>query len=325
MTMVAADTPLFIKTLRGHTASMIISLSEEFDNLAKKVWRASEKCDLKSGQPNGANLPSFYLSCGGRLVDADNFQDLLQPYCTLTIRLRLVGGIDRQNRVGSKFGGGGVSSSQRSERERKERLKRLALESIDLAKDPYLMRNHLGTYECKLCLTLHPNEANYLAHTQGKKHQQGLARRAHLEKLKAAKEDAMQTIPERKKSTIIRKVRIGRPAYQVLKGRDPDSNQRCLSFELSFPEIGANVQPRHRFMSAFEQQIETPPDRRYQYLLIAADPYETVAFKIPNEPIDKGEDKFVTHWDVDSKKFFLTLHYDDAVEQENQEKKPGAA
>jgi splicing factor 3A subunit 2 len=78
-------------------------------------------------------------------------------------------------------------------------------------------------------------------------------------------------------------------------------------------------------MSAFEQQIETPPDRRYQYLLIAADPYETVAFKIPNEPIDKGEDKFVTHWDVDSKKFFLTLHYDDAVEQENQEKKPGAA
>ena len=28
------------------------------------------------------------------------------------------------------------------------------------------MRNHLGTYECKLCLTLHNNEASYLAHTQ---------------------------------------------------------------------------------------------------------------------------------------------------------------
>ena len=42
----------------------------------------------------------------------------------------------------------------------------------DLAKDPYfgdnlnLYRNHLGTYECKLCLTLHNNEASYLAHTQ---------------------------------------------------------------------------------------------------------------------------------------------------------------
>ena len=24
--------------------------------------------------------------------------------------------------------------------------------------DPYFMRNHLGTYECKLCLTLHNTE-----------------------------------------------------------------------------------------------------------------------------------------------------------------------
>ena len=46
---------------------------------------------------------------------------------------------DRQNRVGSKFGGGGVSSAQQSERERKERLRQLALETVDLAKDPYLM------------------------------------------------------------------------------------------------------------------------------------------------------------------------------------------
>lgn len=37
---------------------------------------------------------------------------------------------------------------------------------------------HTGTYECKLCLTLHNNEGSYLAHTQGKKHQSNLARRA---------------------------------------------------------------------------------------------------------------------------------------------------
>ena len=24
--------------------------------------------------------------------------------------------------------------------------------------DPYFMKNHLGSYECKLCLTLHNNE-----------------------------------------------------------------------------------------------------------------------------------------------------------------------
>lgn len=28
--------------------------------------------------------------------------------------------------------------------DRRERLRRLALETIDLAKDPYFMRNHLG-------------------------------------------------------------------------------------------------------------------------------------------------------------------------------------
>lgn len=37
-------------------------------------------------------------------------------------------------------------------------FRQLALETIDLQKDPYFMRNHLGTYECKLCLTLHNNE-----------------------------------------------------------------------------------------------------------------------------------------------------------------------
>lgn len=37
--------------------------------------------------------------------------------------------------------------------------------------------------------------------------------------------------------------------------------------------------PRHRFMSAYEQRIE-PPDRRWQYLLMAAEPYETIAFKV---------------------------------------------
>jgi splicing factor 3A subunit 2 len=52
--------------------------------------------------------------------------------------------------------------------DRRERLRRLALETIDLAKDPYFMRNHLGQYECRLCLTLHNNEGNYLAHTQAR-------------------------------------------------------------------------------------------------------------------------------------------------------------
>jgi splicing factor 3A subunit 2 len=85
--------------------------------------------------------------------------------------------------------------------------------------------------------------------------------------------------------------------------------QRCLSFELQYPDIAEDLQPRHRFMSAFEQRIDLPADRRYQYLLFAAEPYETVAFKIPNEPVDKGEDRFVTHWDPETRRFTVTLYF----------------
>ena len=46
-----------------------------------------------------------------------------------------------------------------------------------------------------------------------------------------------------------------------------------------FSEIAEGIAPRHRFMSAYEQKVE-PPDRKWQYLLFAAEPYETIAFKV---------------------------------------------
>jgi splicing factor 3A subunit 2 len=243
------------------------------------------------------------------------------PEVAVSLRLRLRGGTDRQNRVGSKFGGGGVSSGQNSERDRKERLRELALESVDLAKDPYLMRNHLGTYECKLCLTLHTNEGNYLAHTQGKKHQAGLAKRALMEaKLKPDTLPAPHTLAAAGASASTKhaaRVKIGRPGYEISKSRDPETDQRCLSFDLHYPELDDEQQPRHRFMSAFEQRVETPPDRRYQYLLVACEPYETVAFKVPNEPIDRGEGRFVTNWDTEEKRFTLTLFYMNPEEEKS--------
>lgn len=135
---------------------------------------------------------------------------------------------------GSKPGSGGAATAQNEAIDRRERLRRLALETIDLAKDPYFMRNHLGrsnflflflhacinciyvvilgfllcfcdywfflfglicSYECKLCLTLHNNEGNYLAHTQGKRHQTNLAKRAARE----AKEAPAQPQPHKRK------------------------------------------------------------------------------------------------------------------------------
>ena len=42
--------------------------------------------------------------------------------------------------VGSR----GVASADNANIDRRERLRKLALETIDLAKDPYFMKNHLG-------------------------------------------------------------------------------------------------------------------------------------------------------------------------------------
>jgi len=213
--------------------------------------------------------------------------------------------MDFQNRPGAKTGGGGVASLQDANIERRERLRKLALETIDITKDPYFMRNHLGTYECRLCLTLHPNEGSYLAHTQGKKHQTNLSRR-HA---KESKETVI--IPQPKvKAAKKRVIKIGRPGYKVVKQKDPETNQKSLLFEIDFAEVDPTFVPKHRFMSSFEQKLEVP-DQSYQYLLFAAEPYETIAFKIPNMEIDRNEAKFYCHWDKEKKIYTLQIYFKD--------------
>eukprot|EP00947_MAST-08B_sp_MAST-8B-sp1_P002154 g2154.t1 len=216
--------------------------------------------------------------------------------------------MDMQNRVGSKFGGGGVASSQNEAIARRERLRKLAMETIDLEKDPYFMKNHVGTYECKLCLTLHNNEGNYLAHTQGKRHQMNLARRA------ARDAELNPVAPGPSKKVEVRKtIKIGRPGYKVTKQRDPATGQRSLLFEVDYPEIESGLQPRHRFMSAYEQKIEEP-NKDFQYLLLAAEPYETIGFRIPNLEVDKTEGKFYTHWEKDQRRFTLQVFFNERDE-----------
>ncbi|XP_070566225.1 splicing factor 3A subunit 2-like [Ptychodera flava] len=212
--------------------------------------------------------------------------------------------MDFQHRAGGKTGSGGVASASESNRDRRERLRQLALETIDLAKDPYFMKNHLGSYECKLCLTLHNNEGSYLAHTQGKKHQSNLGRRA----AKEAKDAPAQPAPEKARVEIKKFVKIGRPGYKVTKQRNPETGQQSLLFQVDYPEIVEGLLPRHRFMSAYEQKIE-PPDRKWQYLLFAAEPYEIIAFKVPSREVDKGEGKFWTQWNKETKQFFLQFAF----------------
>ncbi|KAI9362940.1 hypothetical protein DFJ73DRAFT_956611 [Zopfochytrium polystomum] len=242
--------------------------------------------------------------------------------------------MDFQNRAGSKVRSGGVAGASETHVDRRERLRKLALETIDLAKDPYFMKNHLGSYECKLCLTLHSNEGSYLAHTQGKKHQTNLQRRAArdardlsigggptLAALAASGTRLITGGPGIGGPDVIvpRKggVKIGRPGYKVTKVRDRLTQQLGLLFQIQYPDMVGlpagnlqqqNFKPRHRFMSAYEQHVE-PPNKAYQYLLIAAEPYETIAFKIQSREIDRGEGKFWTHWDPDARQFHLQFFF----------------
>jgi splicing factor 3A subunit 2 len=149
-------------------------------------------------------------------------------------------------------------------------------------------------------------QGNYLAHTQGKKHQENLGKRAAKE---AAERSAALPQPLSFGSVPTRKaIKIGRPGYTIVKQRDPVSGQRSLLFVVQYPEIEEGMQPRHRFMSAYEQRKEAP-DRSVQYLLFAAAPYETIAIKIPATEIDRDPAKFYTHWSTDTKEFTLQLFF----------------
>lgn len=300
--------------------------------------------------------------------------------------------VDYQNRAGNK--GAGIANASDAAIDRRERLRRLAMETIDISKvrrlyapstwsrgvgssiedaflllfffffgyeigrpwsrhrawctrpllhdtyinrqDPYILRNHLGGLECRLCLTMHANEGSYLAHTQGKKHQTNLQRRAALgartnDAQNRAASALLAPAPEMPKKTF---VKIGRPGYRITKIREPilpvdmdgsdvdgavpstaasaaagtsddqsDSHKNIdvvaqqharatsgrvgLVFEVSLPEIKKDVIPLHRFMSSFEQRKEAP-NRAWQYLLVAAEPYETIAFKLQSREIDRS-------------------------------------
>lgn len=87
---------------------------------------------------------------------------------------------------------------------------------------------------------------------------------------------------------------------KVTKERDTASGQQALLFQIDYPEINDAITPRHRFMSSYEQKIQ-PPDKRWQYLLFAAEPYETIAFKIPAREVDRSEDKYWSLWNKESK------------------------
>ena len=184
---------VFVEPCGGSTFRLDIDQDDTVDKIKQMI---SDQCSIPMGRQR--------LWMDGRKVsesDQAEWGAALKEGTILRVQLALKGGIDFQNRAGSKPGSGGVSSESQAAIDRRERLRQLAMETVDLAKDPYFMKNHLGTFECKLCLTLHNNEGNYLAHTQGKRHQTNLARRAAKEAAEAPSALLQQQIQQQQKDS----------------------------------------------------------------------------------------------------------------------------
>lgn len=219
----------------------------------------------------------------------------------------------------SKPGSGGIPSSQQSEINRKSRVYAL---TSDVSKDPYLTKNHLGTYECRLCLTIHTTEGSYLVHVNGKKHNENLTRRAAKLASQSQHEYNASTQTKDKTSEVQvkshAKLRIGRCGYKIVKQYDRASHSDSILLQLTYPALSSSsissslleeigdVQPRHRFMSSYEQHIEKP-DSTVQYLVIACVPYDTISFKIPNRPIQR--ESIITHWDTKTAMFTMQFSF----------------
>jgi splicing factor 3A subunit 2 len=124
----------------------------------------------------------------------------------------------------------------------------------------------------------------------------------------------------------------------VTKQFDTATAQRSLLFQIDYPEVEDGCRPRHRFMSAYEQRKE-PIDRKYQYALFHADPYEIIAFKVPSYEVDQTEprtagaslrqetmltshNKFFVYWNKIKKVYTLQLYFKNPRETRRQLSRP---
>lgn len=93
---------IFVRLLDSRTAPVDVPLGCSVADLKDEVARLS-------AVPQAA----MRLVCGSRDLEGCSCHDAgLEAGDTVSLRLRVVGGIDFQHREGSKFGGGGVSSEQ---------------------------------------------------------------------------------------------------------------------------------------------------------------------------------------------------------------------
>ncbi|KAM9939088.1 hypothetical protein OXX80_001416 [Metschnikowia pulcherrima] len=240
--------------------------------------------------------------------------------------------MDYSDRVNSKKGAGAVADKHESNVHTKRRIKELlTTQVLDLDRDPYVFRNHLGMLECRLCLTTHTNEASYISHLGGKKHGLNLERRRILD-------EKYNRTPEQYAGVSMTNVekkywrQIGQPKFHVTKVRSPESLRVGMLVQVQLPRISVD-EPFFRFMSNLElssknqdlskkfllskksdtEEDEDSDPSEWQYLVISAEPYENMAISFPaslqlDQPVgEEMSENYWWHWDADSKEFFIQV------------------
>lgn len=225
--------------------------------------------------------------------------------------------MDYSGRVNAKKGGGGVADTAETNAHTKRRLQELLTTHVlDIESDPYVFRNHLGILECRLCSTTHVNEASYISHLSGRKHQLNLEKRRRLDQRASGETGpvsfSINSIPKRTWT------KIGKPAFKMTKIRDPNTFRMGILVTVKCPK--AVDEPMFRLMSYYEltafnqKAVDTKNPEKYLYLVVSAEPYENIAMAIPNRPIikpdmDQMSDDYWWYWDHDTKEFVVQIVY----------------
>lgn len=240
--------------------------------------------------------------------------------------------MDYSDRVNSKKGAGAVADRHETNAQTKLRIKELLTSKVlDLDKDPYVYRNHLGQLECRLCLTAHANEASYISHLSGRKHSMNLERRRVIaERSQGVKKNIVDTSVSTTAKRSWRKA--GRAEFQITKLRKKETLQLGILLQAQLPLITVK-EPYFCFMSYYELSQKNKQDcvlflklrkldyedqeavdpSKWQYLVLSAEPYENVAVAFPaakrlEKPSDDTQtESFWWYWDTDTREFFLQV------------------
>lgn len=122
--------------------------------------------------------------------------------------------MDFQHRIGSKIGGGGVASSAETNAARRERLRLLALETIDLSKVPFPMMGVLTRAGPVLY-----EESSWVVRVQALSH--AAHQRRKLPCTHAGKKASRQCVSHKAKISLYKFYRKRRAAKEAAEGPQP--------------------------------------------------------------------------------------------------------